>query len=677
MIFLNGALLAFLGALGLPLLLHLLSPRRRRARELSTLRFLKEIESTRLRRVRLRRWLLLLVRTALLAALVLAFARPVSPGAWLPAGDQPRRLALLVDDSASSRLPAADGAASGFESLRAAALELLAGLEPGDEVIWAGLARPVRVHGPESPDAARRRLEAWEPARSAADAGEGLRRVLEAAADWPAVGRELHLFGDLRLEPPAAPVDAPADWRRTLHPARVTTAGVAEWGALASGGRILKAGEPAALVASLAGGAGRELRLDLELGGEALARTRLAGAEDRQSARLEFRLPAGGWLTGALRLEGDAAPGAGELPVALRAPERRRVLLAGGDADERRALQAALQPDERYGRDFRLESWPLADLDRLRPEETDLAVVVVGSSLPAGAAALLAQAQERGTGVWLLPGEGVDLKLFGSLSRALGLPAAAGAAEGGPWRVGRLDAGHPVFAGLFEDGAAPEPVALLRLLEPGAGGDEASTLAFADDGRPLLLAGRRGRGRALWLATGVGAGWSGLARSGLLAPLMQRGLRWLAGADLLPPAAVVGEPFELDPPAPGPLAWRVDGPGGGRPLRADERAGRLLVPPLPEAGLYRVSAEGAAEEAWLAVRPPLDERLRPELDAAGLEALGGAPWRTAGPDESPQGREASGPLLALAALLLALESWLATGGGASAALGRERGKEPA
>jgi hypothetical protein len=664
-IFLNGALLAFLGALGLPLLLHLLSPRRRRARELSTLRFLKEIESTRLRRVQLRRWLLLLVRTALLAALVLAFARPVSQGAagWLPTGEQPRRLALLLDDSASSRLPLADGAGSGFEALRARSAALLDELGPGDEVLWARLARPVQIHGPESPEAARRRLLGWEPAWSAADAGLGLQLLLEAAADWPALGRELHLFSDLRLELPEEGVSAPADWRRVLHGVPVDDRGLAEWEPLRPGGTILKAGEPFELIAGLRGGAGRELRLELELEGESVARARLEDGGDPRSQRLAFRLPRSGWLRGLLRLEGDGVPGAGELPVVLHAPAQRRLLLACDDPAQRRALRAALQPDERYGRDFLLEELPLGSLDRLRAEDTDLLVLAVRDPLPAGAAALLVQARERGLGLWLLPGgeRPEDLAALATLAQALDLPVTDRLESGGPWRLGRFELEHPIFRGLLEEGGRPEPVAFRRLLAPGSGGAAARSLVFTDDGRPLLLA-AEGSGRALLLLSGLAEEASGLARSGLLAPLMQRGLRWLAGADLLPAGAVVGEPAEIEAPLPGPRAWRIDGPGGGGPLRLDERTGRLLVPPLPLAGRYRIHAEGG-EESWLAVRPPLRERLRPPLDAAGLEALGGAPWTAAHEAQDAAGREVSGWLLALAALLLALESWLATGGG--------------
>jgi hypothetical protein len=384
---------------------------------------------------------------------------------------------------------------------------------------------------------------------------------------------------------------------------------------------------------------------------------------DPRSQRLAFRLPRSGWLRGLLRLEGDGVPGAGELPVVLHAPAQRRLLLACDDPAQRRALRAALQPDERYGRDFLLEELPLGSLDRLRAEDTDLLVLAVRDPLPAGAAALLVQARERGLGLWLLPGgeRPEDLAALATLAQALDLPVTDRLESGGPWRLGRFELEHPIFRGLLEEGGRPEPVAFRRLLAPGSGGAAARSLVFTDDGRPLLLA-AEGSGRALLLLSGLAEEASGLARSGLLAPLMQRGLRWLAGADLLPAGAVVGEPAEIEAPLPGPRAWRIDGPGGGGPLRLDERTGRLLVPPLPLAGRYRIHAEGG-EESWLAVRPPLRERLRPPLDAAGREALGGAPWTAAHEAQDAAGREVSGWLLALAALLLALESWLATGGG--------------
>src|SRR3974377_1479352 len=95
MTFLTPFVLFGLAAAAIPLLLHLLNLRNLRTVEFSSVRFLKELQKTSLRRVRFKQILLLILRTLLIAAIVLAFSRPalrvslagfVRSGAPRPAG---------------------------------------------------------------------------------------------------------------------------------------------------------------------------------------------------------------------------------------------------------------------------------------------------------------------------------------------------------------------------------------------------------------------------------------------------------------------------------------------------------------------------------------------------------------------------------------------------------------
>ena len=76
MIFLNPTILFGLFAASIPLLIHLLNLRKIKKVEFSTLAFLKEIQKTKIRKIKLKQWLLLLIRTLIILFLVLAFARP-------------------------------------------------------------------------------------------------------------------------------------------------------------------------------------------------------------------------------------------------------------------------------------------------------------------------------------------------------------------------------------------------------------------------------------------------------------------------------------------------------------------------------------------------------------------------------------------------------------------------
>ena len=74
--FLNPLLLVGLAAAAIPIVVHLFNFRRPQRVDFSTLRFVREIEATAMRRVRIRQWLLLALRTLAVLFLVLAFARP-------------------------------------------------------------------------------------------------------------------------------------------------------------------------------------------------------------------------------------------------------------------------------------------------------------------------------------------------------------------------------------------------------------------------------------------------------------------------------------------------------------------------------------------------------------------------------------------------------------------------
>jgi uncharacterized membrane protein len=76
MTFLNPAILFGLLAASIPILIHLLNLRKLKKIEFSTLIFLKELQKNKIRKIKIKQWLLLLLRVLLILFIVLAFARP-------------------------------------------------------------------------------------------------------------------------------------------------------------------------------------------------------------------------------------------------------------------------------------------------------------------------------------------------------------------------------------------------------------------------------------------------------------------------------------------------------------------------------------------------------------------------------------------------------------------------
>src|SRR6266536_1356371 len=83
-----------LGALAIPVLVHLIQRERKRVVEFPSLMFLRKIPYQSVRRRRVRDWFLLFLRLAALALIVLAFARPFfrrRDAEWRPRSGHPPR----------------------------------------------------------------------------------------------------------------------------------------------------------------------------------------------------------------------------------------------------------------------------------------------------------------------------------------------------------------------------------------------------------------------------------------------------------------------------------------------------------------------------------------------------------------------------------------------------------
>ena len=212
--FLNGAFLAALAAAALPILIHLFSRRRVREQPFAHLLFLDEITKRKVRRMRLRQWLLLALRTLAIALLALALSRPVwhGPGAGSQRGSS--TVAILVDDSFSMEarldpqavLPVAGergalGGATRFAEARQRALQVVDLLEEGDRAILVFTGSPLRVPYESTvrdPALLREELQRAAPRPVRSDLPGALERVQGWLAAAKTLNREIFIISDFQ-----------------------------------------------------------------------------------------------------------------------------------------------------------------------------------------------------------------------------------------------------------------------------------------------------------------------------------------------------------------------------------------------------------------------------------------------------------------------------------------------
>lgn len=134
MVFLNPAILFGLLAASIPILIHLLNLRKLKKIEFSTLQFLKELQKNKIRRIKIKQWLLLALRVMIILFLVMAFARPTLEGVALGGTTSAAKTTavFILDDTFS--MSVIDGRGSYFNQAKEIMIDLLKNFQEGDEI---------------------------------------------------------------------------------------------------------------------------------------------------------------------------------------------------------------------------------------------------------------------------------------------------------------------------------------------------------------------------------------------------------------------------------------------------------------------------------------------------------------------------------------------------------------
>jgi len=486
--FLHPFALLGLAAAAIPALLHLLERRVPPEAEFPPLRYLSEAERQSARRLRLRHVLLLLLRTALIALIVLAAARPLVPAPSAvrrAAVHQRTALVVILDNSVSSGV-VVDGRPV-LERLRAAARGSLAAAAASDRV-WLVLADGVARAGTREALLATIDSAAVSPRRL--DLTAAVRAASRLVNAEPLEGREVHVMSDLQrtaLGPGRAGVmrgvrvltlapasDVPAN--RGVGPARVSGGAVA----------VPIVGTPGA----------RPAAVTLQVGGREVGRGLAA-----PGSTLSIALPQGGpgWWVGEATLDADELRADDRRVFAWRVAPPARVTASSGAGPFVAAALAVLEQGEHVRRG------------------TD---VVIGDRLDGGAA----------VSVVLPP---ADPTLIGQLNRAL-------AARGARWRLGSAGTPGPVAASAVAGMDGIQVARRYRLDGAGDGGrgnGEDSTVLARVNGEPWLV---RDAG-VLLVGSRLDTAWTALPAAPAFVPFVDALVNRLARGEA-PVSEVEGAP---------------------------------------------------------------------------------------------------------------------------------------
>jgi hypothetical protein len=616
-------LLGLLAAL-IPVLVHLFDRRRPRQVPFGALAFVLRSQKRTASRLKLKRLLLYALRTLIFLALPLALARPQCTRAEGALATRGAAATVVVLDT-SLALRFHDGSGTLFDEARRQARAALSELLPEEPatVLLCGPRAP--APGPLSFEKARliSSLEEAKPGFELADVNRCLETAARLLDDSPLPARRIVLVsaltqGSLHLE--ASPPVTTWHGGEKLKP-EVVLRDVAQGHALPNRAIVEARAEPAPqagprawqftfTVHNFSTEAAKDVELQLKVNGTAVAKGFLdlpAGGTAQKA--LTHRFAQGGTLTVEGALTPDALPDDDVRTLVVSVPEARRALLVNGSPSTQKYKDEAFFSEAALSAGGSPVQPTVRDADTAWREDLsqyDDVFLLNVEAPPPEAAARLTRFVDEGGGLFISMGDRVEpeawnLALGALLPRKLRVvktavetqspEAATGAA-----RLTHIGLTHPVltpFAGRAREGLLSTRFYRYMLFESQGEAGGAEVLGSLDDGAPVFIASRHGKGRVFAFASTVDRDWCDLpVRTGFL-PLLQRVAAWLSGSleEREELGAKVGEVVTL-PLDPRHLAAAVRSPSGLEvPLARNAAGDAASVGPLPEPGVYAVSDE--------------------------------------------------------------------------------------
>ena len=541
--FVQIGFLSALGALSIPVIVHLLFKRRSRTVQLGTLRFLRAVIEQNSRRKKLKRWLLLLLRLGAVAALVMLFARPYF-AEKKKAGDG-RHLVLLLDKSATMQLQNEGQRLVDIAMAQAQDVLKAADDNTGVEVAWFDHA--VAPVADEKQGAGSVTLKAPEQCYGATNYGAALMWARDRLLASDAAKKELYVFTDLQqsglgwntVEPlPESIVVTVRDIGRSV----VSNVSIASTSAPRT---LIRPGDPFLLNATISNEGAFPIQeqvvsLMMKQGEQVITvpkRMKLGAGELVTAEFVVDGLNSGLW-TGTIQLEAVSDDLAFDnlRHVAVMVDEQIPVLIIDGRPSGTPILAGS------YFLDAALRLAPTGEKFEGSPYQTTVVSLEDGASLPdlkafqvvaltnvadvsKSDAAKLQSFVAAGGGLLVFCGDNVTESSCKNLQAAdltIGKITGVEMAIDLPWRFASWDEHHPVLEP-FND---PQHGDLRRLAFRGITrvtlAEQSKAIASFRDQVPAVVERTVEQGRVLWFLSACDRQWGDWTRSRLFLPFVHR-----------------------------------------------------------------------------------------------------------------------------------------------------------
>jgi len=561
MTFLNPAVLIGLAAASIPVLIHLLNLRKLKTIEFSTLIFLKELQKNKIRRVRLKQWLLLALRVLIILMIVTAFARPTLEGVSIGGTTSAAKTTaiFILDDTFS--MSVIDQKGSYFNQAKETIKRLLKQLEEGDDVGLILISGDKDFELPLTTNigSLEERLNELKISSATGTINSALIAASYFISQSKNFNKEIYLLTDFQRNRIAIDENITnlnqvlkdqvrlysldfADgvkYNISIDDLQVTT-------------KIFEKDKPIRFKATITNYSeqiANNLVVSLFLGGKRSAQQSInLNPDETKMVFLEGITEQTGYVDASAEIEDDDIDMDNKRFATVYIPEVVSILLLSENVTDTKFIKLALQPAVENG-NLKITEYNFSKMNSLQLSSYDLVFLFGGyKDLSFGN---LTQYVRSGGGLAVFPSSVSDLAGFQKLNDKLKLPSPTSVVVSSdshtdPVDFDNIDFNHPVFQNIFRDDQKKEiespQINNYYKISPKGKGNSLITLL---DGSSFLCEYKIGNGKIFIFNVAPVLEWSDFPLKSIFAPLIYKSIYYLSAKRNTDIVYIAGEPLNI------------------------------------------------------------------------------------------------------------------------------------
>jgi hypothetical protein len=559
MTFLNPAILFGLFAASIPVIIHLFNLRKLKKIEFSTLQFLKELQKNKIRKIKLKQWLLLALRVLMILCIVIAFARPTLVGVSIGGTTSAAKTTavFILDDTFSMSVIDENG--SYFNQAKETIKDLLTQFEEGDEVGLILVShQPEEIELTSNLNKFKNEVDGITISSASGKLNNAIIKAAEVMGNEKNFNKEIYLFSDFQKGRLASEVEI-IDLKEQLGEQvrlysfdysgkEITNFGIND---LKINTQIFEKDKPVkleAVVKNYSERAKDNLVVSLFINRERSAQQSVSFKPgETKSINLEAPVKNYGTSDAFVEIEEDDLLDDNIRYTSFSIPQKISVLILDDNLDDTKLIDAALKSVSESGY-FDITIKKTEQISGLQLNNSQ--VIILLSDNFGNASVKLNQFLSSGKGIIIFPSSETDATGFNSSLSSIGISSSGILVKMEKTQsihFSETDFNHPLFENIFMDEKkkqieSPEIYSYFKI-NPGGKGKSIITL---EDESSFLSEYSISDGKVLLFGVSPVFSWSDFPIKGIFAPLITKSVMFLVSGNSVDGKYIAGELMNIN-----------------------------------------------------------------------------------------------------------------------------------